>query len=119
MQSPKIGKTNRQLTIRPFAFPKHETMARTIHGFDRHLTAFELGKIHVFLEMIQVTGTLPQVNVQNLGRNHFLITMNAVQTTQIISDQPVNQGSFGIEKRRSRSLWMKTKKLKLFTQLAM
>ena len=70
---PQFAHTNGKVSVAvqfPFIY-QHRT--GTVHGFNRIIPVVDLCKIHVVLIMIPMSGSVPQIFIQNQRRFNFLI----------------------------------------------
>ena len=90
---------------------------RTIHRFDGIISPVELCKIHIFLVMIPMSGSVPQIFVEDQRRLDLLIASLHVflspEGFQFISDHH----SLRHEKRKAGTLFIDSKEVHLLADL--
>lgn len=74
-------------------------MAWAVHRLDTETLLFNLEKEQVLLILIIVAGSLPELQVKNVGRNNFLEASNAVLLTDQIHKLVVDVGAVRVEER--------------------
>lgn len=88
-------------------------MAWAVHRLDTETLLFNLEKEQVLLILIIVTGSLPELQVENVGRNNFLEASNAVLLTDQIHKLVVDVGAVRVEERAAWGQFMDIKQLLL------
>lgn len=60
MNKSKLGSPDGKLAIGGSSFTKNKTPARAIHRFDGEIAFVNFGEIHVFAEVVPMTGAVPK-----------------------------------------------------------
>src|SRR5690606_9383759 len=94
-------------------------MTRTVHRLKGELSFINLSVVHILMILLIVTRSVPKIYVKNLRCNNFLVIKLAINPSHEIYETVINNCSFRHKEWRSRSDWIKDKKLKLFTKFSM
>lgn len=73
VQDGKLCHANRQLPVGAILCVEDDTVARAVHRLDCPLLLLDVEVEHVFLVVLPVAGRLPQLDVENVGRDDFLV----------------------------------------------
>mmetsp|Transcript_4921 Transcript_4921/g.7413 ORF Transcript_4921/g.7413 Transcript_4921/m.7413 type:complete len:275 (-) Transcript_4921:418-1242(-) len=74
VQDTKVGQTKWQVTVRADGIAKYETMSGTVHWFHGPLSSFNIETKHGILVMQSVTRLMPQVKIENIRSDNFIIS---------------------------------------------
>ena len=118
VQAGEVGIAQRQIAVRVFPGRIHVRVAGAIHRLDAEVAAFHLGEIDVFLVVLVMAGTLPDVDVENLRRDDLLIAVALVQIPDIGDEQVVHHGALGVEERAARRHRVEAEQVEFLAQPA-
>ncbi|MNI62408.1 hypothetical protein D3C73_1177290 [compost metagenome] len=114
----EFGQPDRQLPVGAQLVFVNQHMARTVHRLQRVLAVVHVGKIHIVLEMIPVSGLLPEPVVHHQGCADFVIAPLELQLPgEILQLVPDRHAALEIE-GHSRRLFGEHEQLQLFAELA-
>ena len=119
MYQPQLASTKRQITIAVLLSLVYQHTAWAVHRLDSVFLAINLSKIHIFLVMSPVTGTLPQLTIQNHRCADFLITITAMYLTPVINQLIADNHTIWMEEWEAWAFLMNAKEIQLLAQLAM
>ena len=70
-----LGELEWQVTVAAWTTLVDETGAGTVHGLDGKVLVVYLGRVHVVLVVVPVTGGLPEGAREDDGRLHLLVAI--------------------------------------------
>ncbi len=97
---------------------EHDAVARAVHGLDRVLPLLRLGEVHVVGVVVVVAGGLPEAHVQDLGRDHLVVSGLVVEVADVGDQLVVDHRALGVEEGRSRRLGMEGVEVQFAAELA-
>jgi len=98
MQHAKVCESDWEVSITSDLVVKHKTVARAVHRLHSESLAFYLKHKHVLFVCRVVTRSLPQLEVESIGGNNFLVTTGTILLTNHFDQLLVNFSSMGVEK---------------------
>ena len=114
----KLRHALRKITIRMNTALIYKHSAGTVHRLNRIVIAVNNGCIHIVLIMIPVTRPMPQVLIQyNRGFDLLISVFTVLLTPEILKNITQNH-SLRQEERKSRSLLINIKQIKLPSELS-
>ena len=91
---------------------------RAVHGLHCVIFIIYFREVHIFLVMIPVARSLPQLTVHNHRRFDFLVAVAAMHLTPVIDEFIANNHAVGVEEGEARPLLMQGEKIQFLAQLA-
>lgn len=101
MQHAKVCESDREVSKTSDLVVKHKTMARAVHGLHSETLAFDLKHKHVLFVGRIVARSLPQLEVENIWGQNFLVAAGSILLTNHFAELLVDLGSMRVEKCRS------------------
>ena len=95
VQDTKIGIPDGEVTIRSNGATKHETMAGTVHWFHGPFLTLDLEGEHIVLVVQSVTGLVPEIEIENVRCDDFVVSTNPVLVLDKVHELVVNTSSVG------------------------
>ena len=91
-----ITLTLQPMFVKNLAHAEHEAVPRAVHGLHAKLLALDVEDEHVVLVVCRVPRDLPQLEVEDVGRDHFLVpaleVLNANKVDELVVDpRPVRK----------------------------
>lgn len=81
---------------------EHEAVARTVHGLHPPLLPLHVKDEHVFLVVLGVARYLPEVQVEDVGGDHFLVPPHPVLLANEGHQAVVHPCSMGLPEATAR-----------------
>src|ERR1041385_6176240 len=88
-------------------------MPRAIHRLHAELAVVDAREIHAVAKVIVMARAVPQLDIEDLRRYDFLITVARVQAGHVSDQAVVNRGAFGMKERALRRDRMKAEEIEL------
>mmetsp|Transcript_5067 Transcript_5067/g.9371 ORF Transcript_5067/g.9371 Transcript_5067/m.9371 type:complete len:558 (-) Transcript_5067:471-2144(-) len=118
VEDAKVGETKGEFAVGADAVAEHEAMARAVHGLEPKLLLLDIKAEHVFAVVVGVAGDLPEVEVEDVGRDDFLVLVVPVLLADELDEAVVDTGSVGEEEAAAGGEMVEEKELMLDTQVA-
>ncbi len=94
-------------------------MTWAVHRLDRELALVDFREIHALAIVFVVPAGFPELHVENLRRDDFVIAVRNVEVAHVLNEAIVNDRSFWMEERARRRFRNEAEKVELFAELAM
>ena len=78
---------------------KHEAVAGAVHGLHSESLALDLPPEHVFFVGRVVAGGRPQIEIEDVGRTHFLVAPHSVLLADHLHELQIDLLALGVEER--------------------
>jgi hypothetical protein len=114
----EVGKAQRQLAVRALAVLEHEAVGGAVHWLEAELLALDLEAEHVLLVLGGVARRLPQLEVEHVGRDHFVVVALPVLLADEVLQPVVEARAVRQEEARARAELVEVEELLLEADLA-
>ncbi len=112
VQAGKVRIAERQVPVGVLFCRIDIGVPRAIHGLDPKVASLNLGKKDIFLVVLVVAGTVPEINIKDLRGQHFLVAIALVEPPHIGDQLVIDKGPFGVKKRAPRCNGIEAEQIK-------
>ena len=115
----KLRQTQRQVLVALQALVEDLNMARTVHRLDGVVVLLRLGGEHVVVELVPVTGLLPQRPRHHLRGFDFLVAVHMQLVAHVLLDFLVQRPAVRVPEHHTRRFLLHVEQVKFLANLAM
>ena len=98
-----LGELERQVTVAAWTTLVDETGAGAVHGLDGKVLVVYLGRVHVVLVVVPVTGGLPEGTREDDGRLHLLVAIVILHLLPIAHEGVLDTHAVGQPEGKART----------------
>ena len=114
----ELAETQRQVAVAVYMCLVDKHTARAVHRLYRVILTVNLSEVHIFLVMIPMSGSFPQLAVHNHRSLDFLIAVTAVNLTPVVYKLVSDNHSVRVEEREAGTLFVQAEKIQLLAKLS-
>mmetsp|Transcript_25488 Transcript_25488/g.42978 ORF Transcript_25488/g.42978 Transcript_25488/m.42978 type:complete len:248 (+) Transcript_25488:1998-2741(+) len=118
VQHAKVSNAQGQLAIGAQPVGEHEAVSGTVHGLHAPLLALHVEHEHAVLIVLGVSGRLPQLQVEDIGRDDLLVAAYPVLLLDEVHEAVVDPGTVRHPECRAGRQVVEEKQLLLGAQVA-
>src|SRR5688572_8827356 len=119
MEAREVCEAKRQVAIRALRDRVEVRVAGTVHRLHAELALVDLAEEEVLSVVIVVTGALPELDVEDLGRDDLVVTEAIVELAAEIDEAVVEARALGVEERASGRDRIEAEEIELAAETAM
>jgi len=102
VENTKIGKSKRQISVGADLVIKHYAVGRAVHRFHTETLSFNLPHKNVFFVCLVVARSLPKIEIENIRRQHLIVSSYAVLLSNQRNKFVIDNGAVRVEERTAR-----------------
>lgn len=102
MEDTKVSEPNRHVSVGADLIVEHQAMSGAVHRLHSEALLLHLEHEEVLLVVSVMAGSLPELQVEDIGRDGLLVTSDAVLSSNQFRELVVDLGSLRVEESATR-----------------